>query len=204
MMETDPRARLVALADANGDSLAGLSRMIGRNPAYLQQFVGRGSPRQLPEAERRRLADYLGVAEVELGGLPGGGAFSVPRLDVAASAGPGAFVDGEIVTGADTIDPALARRLGLSEGQAGIIRVRGSSMEPGLVDGDHIVVDLASRTPAKRAAIYVIRADGVTMVKRVGTGAAGLAVTSDNPTAAPVAGAVEVVGKVVWLMRSPR
>ena len=199
----DPRATLRRLVADSGTSLAALSALLGRNPAYLQQFVARGSPRDLDRDDRRRLADYLGVDEVELGAERARDGMAVPRLDVAASAGPGAFVDDEIVTGAEIIDPALARRLGLRDGQAGIIRVRGSSMEPGLIDGDLIVVDLASRAPSRRGAIYVIRADGVTMVKRVATGDAGPIVTSDNPIAAPVAGAVEVVGKVVWLMRAP-
>ena len=118
--------------------------------------------------------------------------------------GRGAFVDAEIVVGADVIDPALARRLGLVEGQAGIIRVRGNSMEPGLVDGDMIVVDLAKRTPGARGDIYVIRADGVTMVKRVRRVDGALVATSDNPQAAAVTGRVEPVGRVVWLMRAPR
>ena len=66
-METiDPRGRLTALAAARGDSLAALSAMLGRNAAYLQQFVARGSPRRLADDDRRRLADYFGVDEVEL------------------------------------------------------------------------------------------------------------------------------------------
>ena len=201
----DPRASLKTLASTRGTSLAALSAMLGRNAAYLQQFVTRGSPRALDRDDRRRLADFFGVDEVLLGGEPVRRGFLVPRLDVAASAGAGAFVDGEIVVGADAIDPALASRLGLSEGRAGIIRVRGSSMEPGLVDGDLIVVDLARRRPGIRGEVFVVRIDGTTMVKRVKRGAAGLVATSDNPAAPPVPAApVEVIGRVVWLMRAPR
>ncbi|MCP3733907.1 LexA family transcriptional regulator [Sphingomonas sp. RP10(2022)] len=201
----DPRGRLRALADARGDSLMALSAMLGRNAAYLQQFVTRGSPRRLAAEDRRRLADYFGVDEVELGADPGRRAFTVPRLDVAASAGPGAFVDGEIVLGAEALDPALAARLGLREGMAAIVRVRGDSMQPGLVDGDLIVVDRARRTPDARGAVFVIRIDEAVMVKRVRRGRDGLIAASDNPAAAPVPdGAIEVIGRVVWLMREPR
>lgn len=205
-METqDPRSSLKTLAIGRGTSLAALSAMLGRNAAYLQQFVTRGSPRALDREDRRRLADFFGVDEAVLGGEPARRGFMVPRLDVAASAGAGAFVDGEIVVGADAIDPALASRLGLSEGRAGIIRVRGSSMEPGLVDGDLIVVDLARRLPGARGEVFVIRIDGTTMVKRVARGSAGLVASSDNPDAPPVPAApVEVIGRVVWLMRAPR
>ena len=39
-----------------------LSLTIGRNHAYLQQYLMRGSPRELPEAVRHGLAPLLGVA----------------------------------------------------------------------------------------------------------------------------------------------
>ncbi|MEH3159354.1 MAG: S24 family peptidase [Sphingomonas taxi] len=201
----DPRGRLRALAMARGDSLAALSAMLGRNAAYLHQFVTRGSPRRLDAADRRRLADYFGVDEVELGADPGRRAFALPRLDVAASAGPGSYVDGEVVLGAEALDPALAARLGLREGLAAIVRVRGDSMQPGLVDGDLIVVDRARRAPDARGGVFVIRIDEAVMVKRVARTHGGLVATSDNPAADAVpAGAIEVIGRVVWLMREPR
>ncbi len=201
----DPRARLRDLALERGASLAALSAMIGRNPAYLQQFVTRGSPRALLPDDRRRLADFFGVDEVELGAERSRPAFVLPRLDVTASAGPGALVDGEIMLGAEALDPALATRLRLKAGQAAIVRVRGESMEPTLVDGDLIVVDQAQRRPDAQAALFVLRYDDAVMVKRVRWTRDGLAVTSDNPAAAPVpAGTPAVIGKVVWLMRAPR
>ena len=55
------------LATDPGRSLASLSAPIGRNPAYLQQYISRGSPRRLPEDERRHLAIVLEVDERELG-----------------------------------------------------------------------------------------------------------------------------------------
>jgi repressor LexA len=205
MGQGDAALRLKALAAARGDSLAALSAMLGRNAAYLQQFVARGSPRRLAPDDRRRLADYFGVDEAELGADPGRRPFTLPRLDIAASAGPGAFVDGEVTLGAAAIDPALATRLGLREGMAAIVRVRGDSMEPGLVDGDLIVVDQARRTPDAQGRVFVIRIDDVVMVKRVARRRETLAIVSDNPAAPPVPdGKVEVIGRVVWLMREPR
>ena len=205
MEQPDPRSRLRALAQARGDSLSALSVMLGRNVAYLQQFVVRGSPRRLAAEDRRRLADYFGVEEVDLGAEAGRRTFALPRLDIAASAGPGAYVDGEIILGAAALDPVLAARLGLVEGQAAIVRVRGESMEPGLVDGDLIVVDRARRTPDRRVGVFVIRIDDAVMVKRVSRTAGSMKAVSDNPAAPPVpTGPIEVIGRVVWLMREPR
>ncbi len=206
MSDPDPRTALATRAAARGDSLAALSAMLGRNAAYLQQYVRRGTPRMLSERDRRLLSDYLGVSEVTLGAPADHAAsFRIPKLAIAASAGPGALVDGEIVLGTDTLDPGLARRLGLKDGQAATIRVRGSSMEPGLFDGDHIVVDTADHRPRAKGGVYVIRIDDAVMVKRVALLGGVVTATSDNPVAAPVPeGDIVVIGRVVWQMREPR
>ena len=54
-MLNNPRTVLERLCAERGEDFAGLSRMLGRNPAYIQQFVRRGVPRKLGEAERRNL-----------------------------------------------------------------------------------------------------------------------------------------------------
>lgn len=188
-----------------GSSLAGLSAMLGRGPAYLQQWVRYGRPRALAEQDRRRLAQFFGVPETELGGEPRSEPLRVPRLDVAASAGPGAYVEGETVLGTELIAPELARSLGLRPGQASIIRVAGDSMAPGLLDGDRLLIDVGNRAPDAAGGIYVVRIDDTLLVKRVRRAGRKLSVTSDNPAAAAVPdGKVEVIGRAVWQMRAPR
>ena len=49
MADEDIRAELDALIRARGDDYASLSRMLGRNAAYIQQFIKRGVPRKLDE-----------------------------------------------------------------------------------------------------------------------------------------------------------
>ena len=193
----DPRRRLTDLATGE-NNLSALARMLGRNPTYLRQYVQRGSPRVLPDRERQLLADHFGIDEAELGGPPP--RFAVPRLAVAASAGPGALVDGELQLGTDTLDPVLARRLGLKAGQAAMIRVRGHSMTPTLADGDHVVVRMDDRRPDARGGVYVVRVEGAVMVKRVRAAAGKLVVTSDDPGSPAPQGVAEVLGRVVWRM----
>lgn len=67
MPQYDPRCQLERRAAQRGKSLAELSTLVGRNPAYLQQYLRRGTPRRLPEDERRHLAICLDIDERELG-----------------------------------------------------------------------------------------------------------------------------------------
>ena len=69
MPDSPVRRRLKSLAQERERSLADLSRTIGRNANYLQQFVTKGSPRRLPELERRHLAIVLNVDERLLGAV---------------------------------------------------------------------------------------------------------------------------------------
>lgn len=62
---TDPRAALRRRAEERGVSLSDLSVKIGRNVAYVQQYLERGTPRRLPEDERRHLAIVLEIDERE-------------------------------------------------------------------------------------------------------------------------------------------
>ncbi len=64
---TAVRANLQRLADEHGDTLQSLSVLLGRNHAYLQQFVQRGSPKVLAEDDRLALAQHFRVDERLLG-----------------------------------------------------------------------------------------------------------------------------------------
>lgn len=205
MDSTAQRAALAALIADSGESYAALSRLIGRNDAYLQQYVTRGSPRELAERDRGLLARYLGVAEARLGGPEAAGLVEIARLDVGASAGPGGLVENEARRRSGALDPALLRQLGVRLAAASMIRVQGDSMEPTLADGDEILVDRDRCRLAARPALYVLRVDGVVMVKRLRALGAEVEVVSDNPDYAPrvvAAGAVDVIGRVVWLSRA--
>lgn len=63
----EARANLREAIAARGHSLGALSRMIGRNAAYLQQYLERGSPARLDEDDRLRLAMFLDIDERQLG-----------------------------------------------------------------------------------------------------------------------------------------
>ncbi len=213
MSDADARLALQRLIEERREDYAGLSRLIGRNPAYVQQYIKRGTPKRLAEEDRRLLARYFGVAEALLGGREEeprreAGLVAVPRLDVGASAGPGALPGMERAEGHIAFDPAWLRRIASGDPKLlSIIRVEGDSMAPTLGHGDEILVDRGDGAERLRDGIYVLRVEHALIVKRVALNPAGgtLSVTSDNP-AYPSWGEcpasdVALVGRVVWAGR---
>lgn len=205
----DSRERLTQLADGRGVSLAALSRLIGRNGTYLQQFVTKGSPRKLAEGDRRVLAEFFGIAESELGeqakdisyaaDIVPGDWVDVPRLPLGASAGQGALGAVEVPFDVFRFSRRWLREQGLDPRMLSAIAVMGDSMEPVLRDGDEILVD---RTPRPlRDGIHVVRLGDALHVKRLQPGQHHLTLLSENtiypPIEAPL-GEVEVIGRVVW------
>jgi hypothetical protein len=63
----DARKNLTRFAADRGESLSTLSLKICRSDTYLREFVSGGTPRRLPEMERRHLAIVLNVDERLLG-----------------------------------------------------------------------------------------------------------------------------------------
>ncbi|MEO6388515.1 MAG: S24 family peptidase [Croceibacterium sp.] len=203
----EPREKLSELARERGRSLAGLSRMLGRNASYLQQFIVKGSPRKLEEDDRRKLAQFFGVAESELGAAeensrtrPSVDWVDVPRLPLEASAGPGALGAAEIPFDAFRFSRRWLREQGLEPAMLSSIRVMGDSMDPLLRDGDEILVDRTLRS--FREGVHVLRLGEVLHVKRVQSGQPGrLRLISANDAYEPLEVAldeVDLVGRVVW------
>ncbi|WP_419825792.1 S24 family peptidase [Sphingomonas sp.] len=211
MEESDPRAVLRRLIAEQGADCASLSRLIGRNAAYVQQFIARGVPRRLSEDDRATLARYFGVPEEWLGAAPAAKPAPalrlVPRLAVEASAGPGAIVEDRGRAPGLGFSDAWLKRLHPAGGAdaLSLIAVAGTSMLPTLGPGDEILVDTADAADRLRPGIYVLRLDGVLIVKRLVREGEDLAIVSDNPEAGPVTirdpARLAVVGRVLWAGR---
>ncbi len=213
MADEDARAALQRLIEERGEDYAGLSRLIGRNPAYVQQYIKRGTPKRLAEEDRRLLARYFGIDETLLGGptedmAREGDYVPVPRLDVGASAGPGSLPDDERPRAHIAFDPAWLRRIAPGDpDRLSVIRVEGDSMYPTLADGDEILVDRGDAAERLRDGIYVLRIEDALVVKRLALNPAArtVSVRSDNeawpgwPDCDPAA--IEIVGRVVWAGR---
>lgn len=205
MTET-PQAALVRLADAQGVSLAALSRMVGRNVAYLQQFVTRGSPRFLPERERAALAVFFGVGEEVLGRAGSGdGEVAVPYLDVTAAAGAGRSGASERLRRHEALPREMLARHGIGAAHASVIDVAGDSMAPTLLDRDRLLVDNGDVHVPKAGAVFVIREGDALSVKRLQLHLGEVRIISDNAAYAERrarAGDITIVGRARLLLRT--
>lgn len=216
--------RLVADSRSN---LRTASLAIGRNAAYLHQFINRGTPRVLAEDDREALAEHLGCSPDLLkhnrsfwrqarpkppstgpDSAPKG--FSVvPEIDAQVAAGTGAWNDGreEIEKGWLFADSVIRHEFRASPGDLRMIAVDGDSMEPLLSSGDRIVIDVSRQAPAPPG-IFVIW-DGMGLVaKRIehmpNSDPPRVVLKSLNPeydSYERLAEEIRVVGRAVWMSR---
>ncbi len=205
MADDSVRAALEQLIRTSGEGYAAVSRLLGRNPAYIQQFIKRGVPRRLSEIDRRLIAGHFGVSEDLLGAPP-----VLPAEPVRAAAdalvisylGPRGPQEPPLL-----LDPALLRPLPPSRlGALAAHRIEGDGMAPTLTDGDMVLIDLDERS-APRDGLHLIDSDGALLVKRLSIHPVTrrIAILSDNsaypsfPDCDP--GGIAIVGRVVWLGR---
>ena len=224
-MEHDPvRDALRERLWQSGVSLAEASLAIGRNKAYLQQYLARGMPRVLSFQDSEKLATLLGCdpATLRHAALPAPRPWKkkpgtarprtapVAEMEVEAAAGPGAWNDEFVLEKAHwRLPEAMVRHEGDAQPESlRILKVRGRSMEPELREGDRLVVDTARHVPAIGELFVLWDGDGL-VVKRIGplqapdagTGPPRLRLLSANPDYPPydrLADDVHIVGKVLW------
>jgi phage repressor protein C with HTH and peptisase S24 domain len=215
--------QLIALRDPPTD-LKKASLAIGRNHAYLQQFIQRGTPRRLPEEVRHALAAYLGVAESTLRDPEEGeaeavpmpafdlsrfelpGVAAIPEVNVRAAAGAGALVEAE-EDGARWHFPLawLRHELKARPADLRIVTIDGDSMEPVLMSGDKVLIDL-SRTVPSPPGIFVLHDGMGLLAKQLERlpNTERLSIRSANPrydSYERPAEEVTIIGRVVWFAR---
>jgi len=212
MMSEDPRTVLERLCAERGEDFASLSRLLGKNSAYIQQYLRRGTPKRLREEERRTLAAYFNVPESMLG-APGeerlrSAMVAIMRAPVRAAAGTGSINDEERERPYFAFDERWLKRMtAATTDDLVIIRVEGDSMAPTLGDGDDILIDRGDRGDRLRDGIYVMRVDEALIVKRLALNPVTRRVTvqSDNPAYPDwpdlAIDSINSVGRVIWAAR---
>lgn len=223
-LTAERRALLDAIKATNGQwSLASLSRALGRNAAYLHQYVHRHSPRRLPESDRHYVAQWLNVPDQQLRApadiLNDPAAqhiLTIPFLDIESAAGHASIIDDFAETNQQDwqFTSAIMNQLTHSGVEhLRLISVRGDSMSPQLEDGDIIMIDLANND-ASQAGIFVLddgqglvvkqltllppQKDSISAVQKV-------RIVSMNNAYAPYRRAyheIRIIGRVIWMART--
>lgn len=185
-----------------------LSLAMGRNEAYIHQFVNRGIPAELKERDRKKVAAILSILESELGApVAPASDFAhyrnIPEYSVHASAGHGAVVSSEkVIAHWPLAEDYLTGELKLANARLAIIEVRGDSMEPTLRPGDRIMLNLSDTQISQPGIFVLLDGDGL-VVKRVEKipGKNFIVLISDNPLhtryEVPI-DQIQVVGRVIW------
>jgi len=195
--------------------LRSLSRELGRNDAYLHQYLYRGTPRRLPEEIRHKLAILLNIDEESLrdddaARRPTPFYFTIPFIEVQASAG-----HGSIATEQDTLGQSwVFHRSVLKTIYSGnpndlkLLSIRGDSMEPILSDGDNIMVNTTDISPSPPGIFVLFDGIGI-MAKRIElipqANAGQIRISSANPQYSAYQrhlNDIRIIGRVIWYGRS--
>ncbi|MBT9373208.1 S24 family peptidase [Rhizobium sp. CSW-27] len=182
-----------------------ISEQLGKNPAYMQQFMERNVPLKLKEDVRARLSEILDISEKELGAPALAGHTGsrtndmVPEISLVAGLGGGGVAATEVdhkngITFArETIRDYwrlpdwMVKRMAANAGALACFPVQGDSMQPTICDGDVIFVDTRHRVPSPPGVYALADEFGGVIVKRLevtsrpGDEIVRVRIASDNP-----------------------
>lgn len=195
--EEDPldRHRLEHLLQQSGLTLAAASRRMGRNHAYLQQYVRRGSPRQLTASDRQ-LLETMVAQSATMSPPPSVVPIRCPWHPAAA---PGS---------AFLLDAALARTLAGGRIESLVAMLADSdAMAPTVAAGDQLLLDTSQHQP-DRDGLYALPGDAAPLIRRICLDPLSrrLDVLADNPAYPSQRDCdrrqLTIIGRVIWIGRS--
>lgn len=201
MTTVDPRRMLDELIKEHGESYASVSRLLSRNPAYVQQFIKRGSPARLEEGDIARLALHFAVPPEILGAkgsidAEGRTTISLPVLTCANAEDPDQRVR--------LFDEQWLRTISRNPDGLSVVVVDGDAMHPTLKSGDEVLIQRHAAHEQLRDGIYAIRADVGLLIRRIAIEPTRrrVSVITDNslyPNSESLPKrTMQIVGRVIW------
>jgi hypothetical protein len=147
------RARLVEAVKRSRFTLRELSAHLGRNPSYLQQYLGKGSPRVLPESVRVQLAAVLRIPETDL--RPVTQQPTPPPLPLAAL---GPLAEGAAISRPAGASPPPGHLTCITEDEAG---------RPDAAAGAYRLSALTADIPPHAIAVRLVRQHGLLQPRHI-------------------------------------
>ncbi len=130
----------------------------------------------------------------------------IPKVSAVLCAGGGSFEVDTTVIDNVPLPYAMARSFGATKDLV-FMDVSGDSMEPGICNGDTVLIDQSSKT-AMAGAVMAVGHEETIYLKRLGLHNDGsLSLISDNPAYSPIhlfgddLNSFRIIGKLVWLCR---
>ncbi len=186
-----------------------LSRQFALSPDWLE--FGKeppGLPVSAPASADLSAAGTPFRAEKTLARNDSGLMVMVPQVRARLCAGGGSLELEAVPVAEHPFPHSWLSRMG-RPGAMVFMDVIGNSMEPGIQDGDMVLVDQANTRIAPKSVMAVGYEDAI-FIKRLQTRPGGISLLSDNPDYAPVEirgdemNSFRVIGRVVWLCRDCR
>ena len=197
----EPREALDGLISERGETYASISRLLGRNSAYIQQFIKRGSPARLDQSDIALLALHFDVPVEVLGGKEGPtvGQRSIIKVPLLNGTGNDSRSQWRLV------DAAWLGRLCDQPSSVAILPIVGEAMEPTLCNGDEVMISRVRFQKSVREGLYAIRGSSEIFVRRIAIDPTKnrLTVLTDHPAYPSWQGiqrkGVDIVGRVIWI-----
>lgn len=207
MGQAGPRQELDQLIKERGESYASVSRLIGRNSSYVQQYIKRGSPVRLDPSDIAQLALHFEVPTSLFGGKISSGivhrsTVTVPILLTGSQK--------EKTEKSRLVDEGWLRRLTERPAAVAIVPVDGDAMHPTLQEGDEVIVQRQRAQDNLKDGLYAIRGSSKVLVRRIALEPSNgrISVLTDHPSFPNWTGlsrrGVEIIGRVIWLGLSVR
>ena len=197
-----PRQALDDLIREREETYAAVSRLLGRNSAYIQQYIKRGTPARLDRSDIAQLALHFDVPAKLLGGkespsTPRRSVITVPVIEAKGL---------EIAQERSRIvDEAWLRRLCNRPAGLAILPIAGEAMQPTLQNGDEVIIQRLRSHDALQDGLYAVRGSSETFVRRIALDPTKnrISVLTDHPAYPSWNGvqrkAINVVGRVIWI-----
>ncbi|MDL2306470.1 helix-turn-helix domain-containing protein [Desulfovibrio sp. OttesenSCG-928-C06] len=131
---------------------------------------------------------------------------SIPKISAVLCAGGGSFdVEGSVIDHIPLPSPML-HSIG-NPGSMIFMDVSGDSMEPGIYNGDTVLIDQSFKSFAANTVLAVGYDETIFIKRLIRYADGGLGLISDNPAYEPIKlygdemDSFRIIGKVVWLFR---
>lgn len=206
------KSELLERADRAAKSRAEIARVLGVAPPRItEMFKGE---RDLSFEEARKLIIHYGIDEtssaldkVSIDDVADEYGFAmIEEVDVTFGLGS-TFLYGEpevkglVPINLDWLRDVRRGPLSMLK----VVRGKGDSMQPTIMDGDIVLIDLSQRTVDEQDRIWAVAYGDLGMVKRLRlTPRSSVMLMSDNQVVQPIEafdGEMQVLGRVVWIGR---